>query len=1187
MFLKRIEIKGFKSFADRLHIDFNPGITTVVGPNGSGKSNISDSIRWVLGEQSARSLRGSRMEDVIFSGSDTRRGLNIAEVTLVLDNEDESLPYEYSEISVTRRLYRSGESEYLLNRTKCRRRDIIDLFMDSGMGKESFSIIGQGRVEEVLNSRPEERRAMFEEAAGVLKYKQRKQEAERKFESTEANLHRVKDILHELNGQMEPLQMQASAAKDYLAKREELEALESALLVHEIEELHSDWKAAQNQEKKEEQYNRSWKQKKEQTEAGARKARAFEALLARFHQQVQSGYVEAARNLEKREGDRNLSNEQGKHAAEKLEAEKKALEKDEAKLSEITNAYREQKERYEKENEALTNGMNELRSVQKQLRSYQEMNGKDIENEKSEYIERLNEQASVGNETRYVTDQKASLERRMKALKKDNQSFLEERESSLKLVEKQKKEEEVLSRQTDNAHAEAEAAGREEERLKEKLKEQEDKLYKAYRYVDEKKSKIRMLEEMQEEYAGYYQGAKEILKAREQKLSGIIGSVAELMDVPGEYVEAMETALGASLQNIVTRTEKDAREAIAYLRKHQKGRATLLPSETVRPRQADRTSYEKARTFTGFIGTAGELVHIRPGYEHVRDQLLGHIFVVDQLETANRLAAACSYKIRIVTLEGDVVNPGGSMSGGKMQNQKGTLLEKQRELRELKNNLSEIEEKTTAWEKTVENTKEAVRKQKVAAGDKQQKARECSSQLEEKKEARRKSEQEHDRLDSRLGMFDREYSSLEEEKKRLDERLQVLEDNRIRVEKTITELKASIDELEQEHSRRGEEEAVLREQETEGKVQTAALRENVSAQNKEKERLHREKEELEQAVAGRKERAAAWEEHLNNDHSGQNWDQLVGEAEAAKKEIERLQAQLNEQKARAAHAAEQIEATASVQNDRFQESRDRLHETTVRINRLDVALENKITYLQSEYELSFERAKEKHTLPVSPEQAKDDVHLLQMGIEELGPVNLGAIEECERVTERYRFLSSQQEDLMEARQSLQDVIDEMDKEVTERFAAAYHAIREEFQHVFAKLFGGGEADLVLTEPENLLHTGVDISARPPGKKRQHLSLLSGGEKALTAIALLFAIIKVKPAPFCVLDEVEAALDEANLVRFAKYLRSFSETTQFIVISHRKATMEEADVLYGITMEESGVSKMVSVRLEEADELLEV
>ncbi|GEK57363.1 chromosome segregation protein SMC [Marinococcus halophilus] len=1187
MFLKRIEIKGFKSFADRLHIDFNPGITTVVGPNGSGKSNISDSIRWVLGEQSARSLRGARMEDVIFSGSDTRRGLNIAEVTLVLDNEGGGLPYEYSEISVTRRLYRSGESEYLLNRTKCRRKDIIDLFMDSGMGKESFSIIGQGRVEEVLNSRPEERRAMFEEASGVLKYKQRKQEAERKFESTEANLHRVKDILHELNEQMEPLQIQASAAKDYLEKREELESLESALLVHEIEELHSEWKTAQQEEKMEKENNDRWKQKKEETEAAARKARRLEALLARFHQQVQSGYVKAARNLEKREGDRNLSNEQGKHAAEKLEAEKKALEEDETKLSGVANAYREQRDRYEKENEALNSAMNSLQAVQKQLRSYQEMNGKELEEEKSEYIDRLNEQASIGNETRYVTDQKSSLERRMNALKEDNQSFLEERRSSGQIVEKRKKEEESLLQQTENARADAEAARSEEERLEEKLKEQEDKLYKAYRYVDEKKSKIRMLEEMQEEYSGYYQGAKEILKAREQKLAGIIGSVAELIDVPAAYVEAMETALGASLQHIVTRTEKDAREAIAFLRRHQKGRATLLPSETVRPRRADRASYDKARSFSGFIGTAGELVQVRPGYEHIRDQLLGHIFVVDQLETANRLAAACSYKLRIVTLEGDVVNPGGSMSGGKTQNQKGTLLEKQRELRELKDNLSDIEKKTADWEKTVEQTKQAAKKQKETAGEKQQKALEYSSQLEEKKEMRRKSEQEHDRLDSRLGMFDREYESLEEEKERLEERLQVLEGSRKRVEKTLSELKSSIDKLEQEYSKRDKEEASLREQETDEKVRTAALRENVSAQQKEKERLHREKEELEQAVAERKERAVSWEEHLNNDRSGHDWDQLVKEASNAKAEIERLQERINDQKARTARDAEQIEATASVQNDRYQESRERLHETTVRMNRLDVALENKITYLQSEYELSFERAKQKHTLAVSAEQARNEVHLLQLGIEELGTVNLGAIDECERVTERHRFLNSQQEDLMEARESLQNVIDEMDAEVTERFAATYHAIRAEFQHVFVKLFGGGEADLVLTEPENLLHTGVDISARPPGKKKQHLSLLSGGEKALTAIALLFAIIKVKPAPFCVLDEVEAALDEANLVRFAKYLRSFSETTQFIVISHRKATMEEADVLYGITMEESGVSKMVSVRLEEADELLEV
>ncbi|WNB90431.1 chromosome segregation protein SMC [Bacillus sp. NEB1478] len=1186
MFLKRIDVAGFKSFAERIQVEFVQGVTAVVGPNGSGKSNISDAVRWVLGEQSAKSLRGSKMEDIIFAGSDNRKPLNVAEVTLTLDNEDQHLPLDYNELSITRRVFRSGDSEYLINKQQCRLKDIVELFMDSGLGREAFSIIGQGRVEEILSSKSEERRKIFEEAAGVLKYKTRKQKAEQKLSETQENLNRVEDILHELEDQVEPLKIQASIAKDFLEKKQELEVVETAVLVHEIEDLHQRWEKQKLFVAELQQQEEALSRQVRHGETTIERARLDMQAMDESIDELQGALLLASETLEKLEGKKEV-----------LKERKKNYDQHKSSLIEQIQQLKEKRDHLEKqlkiENEVLSEKEKQLKQVKKQVKEEEgrlavlEM---DVESEleklKSDYFDRLNEQTTIKNEIRYIEEQSKQQSFKSGKLDEENNKYIIQRSE----LQKAK-----LEFQNKFQLAETE--------LKQKLEEYQnvrfviskkemdnqkvqEKLYQAYQFIQQFKSKKEMLESMQDEYAGFMQGVKEVLKAKNSRLNGIEGAVAELISVPSEVETAIETALGGSMQHIVVDHDQNAMKAIQYLKQTRAGRATFLPLNVIKARSVSNGDAQNASMVESFVGVAANLIKYDEKYENIVGNLLGNIIISKDIKGANEIAKKVSYRYRIVTLEGDVVSPGGSMSGGSLKQKSTSLLSRQREVEELSEKLIVMEKQTLQLESKVSKQKEELIKEKERLEQLRVQGEQYRELEQELKSQLREAELDEKNLNDRLQLYDREKQSFNTEKTAAEIRLSDLQSKfnlAVQAGKNLEDKIADLSEKKKMHQTSKEE---LRETLTALKIKAAELEQQVANQKEKSERLQEEFHIAKEKTKENEEDFWLLEKEMNTSSSGEDsLDEQITQKRHEKNSAIKLIAERRQERMKSFQSVELMETELKEAKRQYKQLSDGLKTEEVSINRLDVELENRLTLLREEYELTYEGAKEKHKLEIPLQDAKKKVRLIKMAIEELGVVNIGAIEEYERVSQRYNFLIEQRNDLTEAKDTLYGVISEMDEEMKNRFEETFTAIRSHFGVIFKELFGGGRADLVLTQPDDMLSTGVDIMAQPPGKKLQQLGLLSGGERALTAIALLFAILKVRPVPFCILDEVEAALDDANVHRFAKFLRAFSKDTQFIVVTHRKGTMEEADVLYGVTMQESGVSKLVSVRLEDTRELV--
>ncbi|MDB5052120.1 MAG: chromosome partitioning protein Smc [Bacilli bacterium] len=1189
MFLKRIELTGFKSFADKTELEFVQGITAVVGPNGSGKSNISDGIRWVLGEQSARSLRGGKMEDVIFAGSDSRKAVNYSEVSLTLDNNDHALPLDFSEVTVTRRVHRSGESEYLINKQSCRLKDITELFMDTGIGKEAYSIIGQGRIEEILSTKSEDRRGIFEEASGIVKYKSRKKEAEKKLNDTEQNLLRIHDLVSELEDQVEPLRDQSEKAFRYKALKDELKNNEISLYVYQIEQLHQSWtetkdKLAQLQLEQialatvVNQHDAQLEQHRWQT-------RRLDEELEALHVQL----LQISEDFDKCEG-------QG----EVLKERQKYLTANRAQ-SELTLAVQEK--RLAEKQEELTVFQVKMELVSSQLSEHNAQLGAEEErllgvigglsseaeeSLKSEFLETLNQIAQSRNEIRYVEQQLETIGRRGDRLEEERTKWSEQKErlAERKLALAQKLE--IVSTEITEVRDRF-VALTEQMRAKQVLLEEVEATVRRWEQkLDALVSRRDTMREMQNDYDGFQQGVKEVLKAKNRAdgLKGIHGAVAELVKVPAEVEIAIETALGGALQNIVVENEANGRDAIAFLKKRQLGRATFLPLDVIKGRSiadGERRGIEGA---AGFVGLAVNLIHFAAQYEPIFASLLGNVIVAKSLEDANHLAAKCQYRYRVVTLEGDVVHPGGSMTGGSQHKKTTSLLGRQRQIDEMEQEIVQAQaELVQLRQKSAEGKAELIEDNRQL------------EQLRQRGELKRIEEQQ----------FVAEMNPLEHESQNMDDQLFVTEqDSEVltqEIEQYTSKRQAAQEMLLQLQQREEQLQAAIREAELARKASESAkdelqaqltdLKVKVAASAQEKHSLAEQQQRM-------KADTDALLEELELNRSQLN--QIDHEINASHLEAVQQTEQLNDHKLKKLECTEKTEFTRAeraewirklelaeneTREQRIELKRveEELHHTEVKSTRLDVELDHLLKKLSEEYELSFELAKSRHSLPDDVVLTQSKVKELKRDIASLGEVNIGAIEEFTRVSERYDFLNEQKRDLMEAKATLYQVIREMDEEMSKRFRTTFDAIRTEFVIVFAKLFGGGRADLILSEPSHPLDTGIEIIAQPPGKKLQNLQLLSGGERALTAIALLFAIIRVKPVPFCVLDEVEAALDEANVSRFAEYLREYSNETQFIVVTHRKGTMEEADVLYGVTMEEGGVSKLVSVRLEDEDEEL--
>ncbi|MDN3437725.1 chromosome segregation protein SMC [Planococcus sp. APC 3900] len=1180
MFLKRLEVMGFKSFADRIGIDFVPGVTAVVGPNGSGKSNVTDAIRWVLGEQSAKSLRGAKMEDVIFSGSDSRKPLNFAEVTLILDNADGRVPLDYSEVSVTRRVFRSGESAYLLNKQNCRLKDITDLFMDSGLGKEAFSIISQGRVDEILNSKAEERRSIFEEAAGVLKYKQRKKKAEVKLNETDENLNRVLDILHELDGRMEPLQIQASTARDYLDMNEQLKDADIALLAfdagnleQELEQLTFD--AAAHTEK-EQQLSADIHLK----ERAVAKIRRTLADLDNKIDQAQNSLVEASAETEKWQGRKLLMSEkksnahrQAKQLQGNVDAEK------------IENVFLEKK--HTEQLVLLEERKVELQTIRaaiKQLEEQLNRSPADIENEiencKSIYIELMNEQATVKNELKNIGLQAQQLSEstgRIESQRTDFTAELSKLESEKTKAEQNAQEIRTLLDDKRQQYKDSEAAYQQQ---KQNFEQKQSMLFQAYQSQKQLAARIGTLQELEADFSGFFQGVREVLVAREKgHLAGIRGAVAELAQVEKTHAKAIETALGASSQHIVTENEQHAREAIDFLRKKRAGRSTFLPMTVMKARKIPEHTLATVREHPSYISMAFELVSYDPQYSMIIENLLGNVIIATDLKGATAIARATGNRFRVVTLEGDIVNAGGSMTGGASKMQ-ASFFTRKAELEQLLVQASELKETILNAEKTVQKEQADVKAAEEsiqilrAEGEKYRDMEAESAIILREIEAVLKTTIERFRL------FEAQQKNREYDLTAITGRQETAASRLESIVKELHAITVKIDELtlfkQQNESARDQVLEKLAEQKSLYAVTKERVTQLTASEAELSERLEKSNRKLQEH---QKELQWIQSEEAAKVYSDEEILREIESWSAKKVQIQQTVNQTKEQRAEQQNGLNELEENLREQQRIYKGYVEAIRICEVKSTRLDVQIQSLIAQLEASYQLTLEQAKQFEMMDEET-VVRRKVKLLKQSIEELGPVHLGAIEEFDHVSDRHAFLTEQRNDLNEAKDTLRTLIREMDGEMTSRFDETFHAIRKQFQRVFKELFGGGSADLVLTDPQDLLMTGVEIIAQPPGKKLQNLTLLSGGERALTAIALLFAILNVRPVPFCVLDEVEAALDESNVVRYSQYLKKFSEDTQFIVITHRKGTMEGADVLYGITMQESGISKLVSVKLEE-------
>lgn len=1188
MYLKRIETIGFKSFADKTVVEFEQGVTAVVGPNGSGKSNISDAIRWVLGEQSAKSLRGGKMEDIIFAGTSTRKPLNFAEVTLVLDNSCQSLPIDYEEVSITRRVYRTGDSEYLINKQKVRLKDVVDLIMDTGIGHDSLSIISQDKVKAIVEARVEDRRVIIEEAAGVLKYKMRKKEATRKLESTSDNLSRVQDIIFELEDQVEPLRKQSEQAEKYMVLKQECSDSEISVLAYDIKTLNDQMERSKKERKDVEFEHVSINAKIANDERRRDTLKQNQQAQERQLEQLQADLVETSEWIQKLQGQRDVLKERHKNASSNKEELAEQQAQLESRLETSQVELKTAEEAMTKTNTSLETKQSQLQKVSEEYQHLEENLKIQLDTTRDAYFEDVNRLASVKNQYIAINQQIKRTETTLDRINEDEEKALLDRDA---LVQEQ----ETFKAQ----YGKFETSLKEKRDLYQQLyKEHQQRLKQAemetnrHRHLthqlDKMNNRLQWLEDAQKDFSGFNEGVKKILKAREQgQVSGIEGAVAELVTVPKELELAMDVVLGPVMQQIVTTNDDSAKKAIDFLKKHHAGRATFLPLNVIKSRLLPMDVQNRIQGNQDVVGVASQLVGYDQRYRQIVENILGNIIVTKDLNVAKNLAKQLNYRYRIVTLEGDVINAGGAMTGGAVKRQGSSLLRQkneiedcQRQIQQLTDELEQSKVLQEEWAQTVKQSEKELQKVQLAG----ERLKEKMSEVNQQKlafEYREKSQNEREQL---LRIERREH---EAELKQLVEKNNQLAEDRLVLEQRIEEAKATIETLEEQLEQQEELKSQLLQQMTELKVDVAKLE---TALHNECATFERLKGETEQARTRLKElldKIAESEQALlgNDDEVVQLEANLAEKKEKREGIIEQIQDQ-RVTLTKVSQELETLEREVRESHKVQQKMAESLNQLDVSIGKVDVEMDIMIKKLEEEYQMTFDHANENYPLKGSIEEIKSRIRSIKGQIAALGEINVGAIQEYQRVKERYDFLTTQRDDLIEAKATLEETINEMDQEMTVKFKETFDLVREQYMEIFKKLFGGGSADLVLTDPHDLLHTGVEIIAQPPGTKLKTSNLLSGGQKALTSIALLFAILKVRTVPFCVLDEVEAALDEANVARYANYLKAFSNETQFIVITHRKGTMEKADVLYGVTMQERGVTKLVSVRMDNVSDYMD-
>ncbi len=1179
MYLKSIEVHGFKSFANKIVFQFHNGITGIVGPNGSGKSNVADAVRWVLGEQRVKQLRGANMQDVIFSGTETRKPLSYAYVAITLDNSDHQLAIDYTQVTVARRIYRSGESEYLINGTLCRLKDINELFYDTGIGKEGYSIIGQGQIDKILSGKPEERRELFDEAAGIVKFKRRKAAAQTKLENEKQNLVRVSDILSELEKQMGPLEKQSEVAKVYLKKKEELKNLDVNVFLLENsrlrEQLQSVSEKSSIAEKDLSEATGKYEAIREEYEHIQEEIEALDAAI----EKARSSLSDTGLLRGRLEGEINVLKEQinsAKGSEAHLSNRRSALQEEISQRSKEKEGILTEKGRIDTQVQELADTAEEMKVSLEQIQSRIARLNSSIEEGKNTIIGALNQRATIKSKMgsfdtmmEQINIRKAELNSRLLRAKTDEA----EREEAVRKLE------EVFAAVTrklqDMNEAEA-ACERELGTLRGTLAGKDAKLREAQSAYHQEKSKLEALSNLTERYEGYGGSVKRVMEQKE-KNKGIIGVVADIIKVDAKYETAIETALGGNIQNIVTDDENTAKKMIRYLKDNRLGRATFLPLTSITHPQEFKTP--EALEEKGVIGLADELVHTDKKYRNVAKAMLGRIVVADNVDNAVKLARKFDYGIRIVTLEGELLVPGGAISGGAFKNNS-NLLGRRREMEELEKRVKQLAADIETANQEIDATKSRRNKMRMELEniktDIQRKSIEQNTARLNIEQARERMEEEAEGA-----------RSLKLEEKEIQSRILEIQDGKERIVKELadsealerkTQEKILVLQKELEEQRESETEAAAQVNEWDLKVEKMRQSQvfhqsNVERINSELERAHSELQEILEALA---ENAAQVEDKQENITK---IEKTIAASHEAQTESE---IQLKE------HIAHKEELSARQKN--FFKSREELaeHMTSLdkevyRLNaqkeKMQESIEAQINYMWDEYEITLSDAASLRDEGMRDLSAmKREISSLKEQIKKLGDVNVNAIEDYKNLMDRYNLMRTQHDDLVEAEKVLEGIIEELDSAMRKQFTEKFGEIAREFDKVFKELFGGGKATLELMEEEDILEAGIRIIAQPPGKKLQNMMQLSGGEKALSAISLLFAIQNLKPSPFCLLDEIEAALDDSNVGRFAKYLHKLTKNTQFIVITHRRGTMEQVDRLYGITMQEKGVSTLVSVNL---------
>ncbi|MCI8633274.1 MAG: chromosome segregation protein SMC [Lachnospiraceae bacterium] len=1192
MELKRVEIMGFKSFPEKIQVEFGKGITAIVGPNGSGKSNISDAVRWVLGEQSAKTLRGAKMEDVIFAGTERRKPVNFAQVTLVLDNHDKKMAVDFNEVAISRRVYRSGESEYTINGGRCRLRDVQEMLMDTGIGKDGYSVIGQGQIDQLLSSKPQDRRMIFEEAAGIVKYKSRKEQAEKQLAEEADNLSRVQDILEELTSRLEPLEKQAETAETYLSLKEELKTYEVASFLGEYQELQGQYeRVSRLLEELSEQIEGSRKdqqQAKERSEQYAKEAdeaRKGLTVLYEEHNQLRL-------QKESNEGDKRVMLQQA-------EGNEKEIDSLQQRLEDVKQRMSSRIETVKKEEIKLQQLEAQTAKEENEQKAFLELLGKKEEEQQqltSAYDEVKNRVSSLEQELSML---RAQAERHALVLEQDlsQQEQIDHKgaELSQQMQEQNRQIEDERKKQEEAVQAAARALQEEQElstqteqmrqTIREKQKQQESLILQ----MRELQGRMKWLQDMESDYEGFSGSVKAVMQLKKQdpnRYQTVHGTVADILQVPGEYTLAIEIALGAAIQNIIVQDTKAAKELIEMLRSTKRGRATFLPLDSVTARSPIQNE-SVIKAMKGVCGFAHELVEYAPVYQKIISRQLSNVVVAEDFESASQVSRRYGNAVRVVTLKGDIFNIGGSITGGSTTAKAGGILSRKDEIKRLQQQLTAKREEGRVLQAEVSALSEQRQNMSLKL-EKKQNERQAAEQN------RMQGEQRLQQLSFILQHMQAQMEETEQSRKELTISKEQHEKQERQSRKQLTELEESQEQLRQEAETAQHAVEVLSAQIeaekgelSQKKIALAGLRQQqqfmqrtVDWESQEIENLAQEADAILEDSQQRREQVEA--AHKQIDQIEQQQTQLEKEIEEKAAQMKQLEAQRAEKDRRRDESIKEAEETLR--------SFSALEKEQVRLENQAARAKKDLNDLQDriweEYELTYGAAKalsEKNGQQDLGSQTamKKRVSQLKEAIRRLGNVNVDAIEELLALRERCTFLNQQRDDIAQSEASLREVIEQLTQKMEEQFIKGFSAIAKTFNEVFQKLFGGGQGILRLGEGENALEAGIEIIAQPPGKKLQSMMLLSGGERALTAISLLFAIHQLNPAPFCILDEIEAALDDANVGRYADYLKEMCEHTQFIIITHRKGTMEAADTMYGVTMEEKGVSKCISVQFAEA------